>query len=309
MRKFSRTQTILLIIVLITVWGLNWPISKIALAYSPPILFSGIRTLLGGLVLLLVAIPRYRRINLREAWPVYLMCALLNVALYHGLNTVGLGYMPSGLLAAIVFLQPVLVGIFAWMWLGESMYGLKIVGLILGFSGVSIISGAGLSGHVSIIGILLALGSALSWALGTVYLKRIGSAVDSIWLVTLQFILGGLLLSSIGTGFESWSDIQWSLTFGLCLLFISVFVFALGWLVYFELIFAGEASKVASYTFLIPAVAIGIGTIFMNEPFTISLMFGLVLILISIFCVNFTRRTEKGVNLYGNESTINKVKG
>lgn len=277
MRKFSRTQTILLIVILITVWGLNWPILKIALSYAPPILFTGIRTLLGGLVLLIVAIPRYKQLNIRKTWPIYLVCALLNVVLYHGLHTIGLNYMPSGLLAAIVFLQPVLVGIFAWMWLGESMYGLKILGLILGFAGVSIISGAGLLGHVSIIGILLALGSALSWALGTIYLKKIGSVVDSIWLVTLQFILGGLVLTSVGTGFESWSDIEWNITFVLCLLFIAIFVFALGWLVYFELIFAGEASKVASYTFLIPAVAIGIGTIFMNEPFTISLMLGLIL--------------------------------
>ncbi len=289
MRKFSRIQTILLIIFLITVWGLNWPTSKIALSYSPPILFSGIRTLIGGLLLLIVAITRLDRLNFRKSWPVYLICALLNVALYHGLNTVGLNYMPSGLLSAIVFLQPVLVGIFAWMWLGEAMHGLKIVGLILGFSGVSIISGAGLMGHVSVIGILLALGSALSWALGTVYLKRIGPVVDSIWLVTLQFIFGGLVLTFVGSGVESWSDIQWSLTFVMCLLFISIFVFALGWLVYFELIFAGEAIKVASYTFLVPAVAILIGTVFLDEPFTISLMLGLVMILISIYCVNRTR--------------------
>ncbi|MEX2415868.1 MAG: DMT family transporter [Paenibacillaceae bacterium] len=288
MRKFSRTQTILLIAFLITVWGLNWPFSKIALSYTPPILFSGIRTLLGGLVLLIIAIPRYKRLNFKETWSIYLISALLNVIMYHGMHTIGLTYMPSGLLSAIIFLQPVLVGIFSWMWLGEAMYGLKILGLILGFSGVSIISSAGLSGHISVMGILLALGSALSWALGTVYVKKTGSAVDPIWLVTLQFIVGGLVMTAVGTSFESWSDIDWNPTFILCLLFISVLVLGIGWLVFFELILAGEASKMASYTFLIPSVAILIGTLFMDEPFTISLMIGLVLILISIYYVNRT---------------------
>ncbi|MEX1028493.1 MAG: DMT family transporter [Paenibacillaceae bacterium] len=290
MRRFSRMQTVLLIAFLIAVWGLSWPILKIALTFSPPILFTGMRTLLGGLVLLIIAIPRYKRLNFKQTWPIYLICALLNVILYHGLHTIGLNYMPSGLLAAIVYLQPVLVGIFAWLWLGEAMYDLKIVGLILGFLGVGIISGAGLLGQISIIGILLALGSSLSWALGTIYVKKIGTVVDSIWLVTLQFIVGGIVMIAVGTGSESWSDIVWNPTFILCLLFTAIFVFALGWLVYFELIFAGEASKVSSYTFLIPTVAILMGTLFMDEPFTISLMIGLVLILISIYYVNRTPR-------------------
>jgi drug/metabolite transporter (DMT)-like permease len=290
MRSFTRNQTIILIVFLVTVWGLNWPLSKIALSYTPPILFSGMRTLLGGLLLLIIAVPRYKRLNIKETWPIYLISALLNVVLYHGMHTIGLNYMPSGLLSAIVFLQPVLVGIFSWMWLGEAMYGLKIVGLILGVSGVSIISSAGLSGHISIMGILLALGSAFSWALGTVYVKKTGSAVDPIWLVTLQFIVGGLVLTVVGSGFESWSDIVWNPTFILCLLFISIFILAIGWVVFFELILAGEASKVASYTFLIPSVAILIGTLFMDEPFTTSLMIGLVLILISIYYVNRTPR-------------------
>jgi drug/metabolite transporter (DMT)-like permease len=290
MRRFSRMQTILLITFLIAVWGLNWPILKIALTYSPPILFTGIRTLLGGFVLLIIAIPRYKRLNLKRTWPIYLICALLNVILYHGLHTIGLNYMPSGLLAAIVFLQPVLVGIFAWLWLGEAMYGMKIAGLILGFLGVGVISGAGLLGQISIVGILLALGSSLSWALGTIYVKKIGAVVDSIWLVTLQFIIGGIVMTAVGTGSENWSDIVWNPTFILCLLFISIFVFALGWLVYFELIFAGEATKVTSYTFLIPTVAILMGTLFMDEPFTKSLMIGLILILFSIYFVNRTPR-------------------
>ncbi|MCS7463128.1 DMT family transporter [Paenibacillus doosanensis] len=288
MRKLSKLQSVLLILFLVIVWGVNWPLSKFALSFMPPVLFSGIRTLLGGILLLFVAIPRMGKLNFRATWPIYLVSALVNVVLYYGLQTIGLEYLPSGLFSAIVFLQPVLVGIFSWLWLGESMNGLKIAGLILGFVGVGVIcSGAGgLSGHISVAGILLALGSALSWALGTIYVKKTGSRVDPIWLVTLQLMTGGLFMTLLGSGVERWSDISWKPAFIVSLLFISIFVIAMGWLVFYKLIDSGEASKVASYTFLIPLVAILTGTLFLHEPFTVSLLAGLVLIVCSIYFVN-----------------------
>lgn len=288
MPKLTKLQSFILILFLVIVWGINWPLSKFALAYMPPVLFSGTRTLLGGLLLLVIAIPRYRKLNLGKTWPIYLISAAVNVILYYGLQTVGLNYLPSGLFSAIVFLQPVLVGIFSWLWLGESMNGMKIAGLLLGFVGVGVISSGagGLSGHISVEGVLLALGSALSWALGTVYVKRVGPRVDPIWLVTLQLIAGGLAMTAAGSGVESWRDVQWNAAFIASLLFISIFVIAIGWLVFYRLIDSGEAGKVASYTFLIPLVAIWTGTIFLDEPFTSTLLIGLVCIVVSIYLVN-----------------------
>jgi drug/metabolite transporter (DMT)-like permease len=286
MGKLSRTKTILLIAFLVTVWGVNWPLSKFALSFTPPVLFSGMRTLLGGVLMLIVAVPRYKRLRLRETWTIYLFSALLNVVLYYGLQTVGLNFLPAGLFSALVFLQPVLVGLFSWMWLGESMNAFKIMGLILGFVGVGIISIGGLSGHISLLGILLGLGSALSWALGTIYVKKKSAAVDPIWLVTLQLITGGLFMTVLGFGVENVSDIVWTPAFAASLLFISIFVIAIGWLVFYKLMDSGEAGRVASFTFLIPLLAILIGTVFLDEPFTLSLLAGLLLILLSIYLVN-----------------------
>jgi drug/metabolite transporter (DMT)-like permease len=294
MAQLSRTRTAMLLVFLVIVWGVNWPLSKIALAYTPPVLFSGMRTLLGGLLLLAVAVPRYKKIRMKEGWRVYLLSSVLNIILYYGLQTVGLNYLPAGLFSAIVFLQPVLVGVFSWMWLGEPMYGFKIAGLILGFSGVAVISAGGLAGHISLTGILLALGSALSWAAGTLYVKKVGHTVDAIWMVTLQLLIGGLFMTGVGSSFESWSDIEWTTTFVVCTLFISVFVIAAGWLVFYKLIDAGDAGKVASFTFLIPLIAILIGTLFLNEPFTLSLLAGLLMVVVSIYFVNRTPRKQAG---------------
>ncbi|MCM3342461.1 DMT family transporter [Paenibacillus sp. MER TA 81-3] len=292
MKRLSQKKTFIFLAFLVVMWGLNWPLTKIGLLYAPPLLFAGIRTFIGGLILLIFAIPRYKNLRLKETWHIYLISAVLNIILYYGLMTFGLIYMPAGLFSAIVFLQPVLLGIFSWMWLGESMFTLKIIGLILGFSGVAIISAGGLIGHASIIGILLALGTALSWSFGTVFMKKTSVQVDSIWVVSLQLLIGGLFLIGSGTTIESWSDIVWNITFISHLLFISIFVIALGWLTYFVLIGSGEASKVGSYTFLIPLISNIISITFLHEAITINLLVGLFLILISIYLVNSKQKNK-----------------
>ncbi|MFF2090509.1 DMT family transporter [Paenibacillus sp. NPDC058174] len=286
MSKLTKLHTAMLIAFLVIVWGINWPLTKEALQDMPPILFSGVRTLIGGLLLLMVAIPRYKRLQLRKNGSIYLISTLFNVILYYGLQTIGIHYLPAGLFSAIVFLQPVLVGLFSWLWLGEMMNGLKIAGLILGFAGVGVMSAGGLSGHLSMTGIVLALSSGLSWALGTVFVKKVSSRVDSIWLVSIQLTAGGLLMTGAGSFIESWSDVNWRPQFIFNLLFISVFVIAIGWIVFYKLINSGEASRMSSFTFLIPLVAIMISTLFFNEPFTFSLLGGLVCILASIYLVN-----------------------
>jgi drug/metabolite transporter (DMT)-like permease len=292
MGQRSRIRTALLIMFLVVMWGINWPLSQYALSYTPPILFAGVRTFMGGILLLMVALPRYKQIRLKETWYIYLISALFNIILFYGLQTVGLVYLPAGLFSVIVFLQPVLIGIFSWLWLGESMFRLKALGLLLGFAGVATVSLKGLSGHISVVGILLAIGCAFSWAIGTIFVKKVGNVVESIWLTTLQLIIGGLFMLGVGSVSESWSSIVWNVPYISDLLFISIFVIAAGWLAFFTLVGSGEASKVASYTFLIPVIALASGILFFDEPFTIYLLIGLILIVISIGCVNSKPRSR-----------------
>lgn len=282
----KRNQTIGLLIFLVLVWGINWPLSKIALTYAPPLLFAGIRTVIAGILLILAAMPKWRQLQFRLLWPVYLVSAFLSIVFYYGFQTVGLQYVPSGLFSAIVFLQPVLLGIFAWIWLGERMYGLKIAGLVIGFLGVGSLSIGGLTGSISAVGVLLALASAVSWALATVYTKRNAVRVDMLWMTAMQIMIGGVILLAAGSVSESWRDITWSGTFVANTLFIAVFVIALGWMVYFKLINEGEAGRVGSFTFLIPLVSISSSVILMHEQITANLIIGMVLIVGSIVLVN-----------------------
>lgn len=94
------------------------------------------------------------------------------------------------------------------------------------------------------------------------------------------------MLTAIGASIENWRDIQLNFSYVFGLLFGAILVIALGWLIYFTLVRLGEASKVASYMFVIPIVALMIGALFLNEPITLNILAGIILVTLSIYFVN-----------------------
>ncbi|WP_461673293.1 DMT family transporter [Priestia megaterium] len=293
MKQSSSFINGILLAALVLIWGLTWPMSKLALGYSSPILLSGLRSLSAGIILLAVALPRYKQLHWKQNWRKYMVSGLFNSILFYGLQTIGLMFMPAGVFSVIVYLQPVLIGIIAWLWIGESMNVVKIGGLLLGFVGVATISMGELSANASAVGILLAVLTALSWAVGTVYIKRISNSVEGIWLITIQSLVGGVVMTAAGSGVEGWSHMVWNSSSVLLLLFLALFSVAVAWLIYFYLISQGDASKVASFNFLVPIISIIIGTLFLDEPFTSSLFVGLVFIIVSIYLVNKKAKNQK----------------
>lgn len=65
----------------------------------------------------------------------------------------------------------------------------------------------------------------------------------------------------------------------------------------FTLVGSGEASKVASYTFLIPLISIVASSMFLHEPLTLSLLVGLLLIVTSICLVNSKSKAQKTASI------------
>ena len=288
MSRFKITLSISLVVLL---WGLTWPVYKIALEYTPPILLAGMRNLLGGILLMLWLLPKWSEIHWKQCWPIYLISTFFNIIIFNGVQTVGLQYLPSGLFSVIVYLQPVLVVFIAWLWLKESLTIGKVVGMLIGFVGVFIVSLPGISGEISMIGVLLALVTGTGWALGVVYVKKTSTLVHGLWLVAIQNFIGGGLLTGTGLIVESFSSIEWTLPYVLCLLYGSVFGVTIATALYYKLMSAGESSKVSSFTFLVPLIAVIIGTLFLNEPITLTLFIGMGLILLSIYIIN--RRVPK----------------
>lgn len=280
---------------LVLFWGSAFTTIKIALGYSPPILFAGTRTLLCGAVMALVALVWGGSANLRRDWAVYLLLAAFNVVGFMGLQTFAVLYMPSGTAAVVIYLQPILVGFLAFLLLGESLSTAKVVGLLLGFSGVVAVSVGSFSGASlgTPLGVAFGVGSAVGWALGTVYFKKYGERLSTLWAVALPFLLGGVFLTGLGLVLESFSAISWNQTFVASWLYTVLVGTALAWMLWLGLVRAGEASRVAAYVFFVPLVSVFLGVLFLGEPLSPWLLVGAVFVICGIYLVNRPEAEEK----------------
>lgn len=282
----SKVTTYSLLIFLIVVWGICWPIYKNAVPYMPPFLFAGFRAFVGGLILLLIIFKRWHLIKFKENWLFYLLSATLNITFYLGIQTVGLNFLPGGLFSVLVYFQPVLLGLLSWWFLKEEMTLLKILGLILGFIGITFVSVEGLTIHLSIIGVILALTTALSWAIGVVYVKKNKMRIDPYWMVVMQLLIGGGTLLVTGGITESIHDIVWNTDLILTLIWGSTLGMPIAQLIYYKLMNEGEASKVGAFTFLVPIISVLVSALFLGEAITLKLFIGMILVGISIYLVN-----------------------
>lgn len=295
MRLFGRRRFgFLAFVLLVLFWGSAFSVVEIGLDYSPPVLFAGTRTLLAGSVLTLAALAWGGDPNFRRDWRVFLFLALFNVALFIGFQTFAVMALPSGTAAVLIYLQPILVGVFAWMVLGESLTATKVAGLLLGFAGIVAVSSGGLSGaagEVTPSGVAVGVASALFWALGTVAFKKYEARVSTLWAVAAPFLVGGIVLTALGLIVEPWSGISWEWPFVGALLYSGLVGTGLAWLLFFGLVRAGEASRVAAYIFVVPLAAVAIGAVFLGETLGPSLLVGAALVVSGIYLVN--RRSLK----------------
>lgn len=280
---------------LVLVWGSTFSVVKVGLAYAPPLLFVGGRVLLAGIIMTVVAMLWGGAANLRRDWRILAFLTVFNVILFVGFQTFALLLLPSGTAAVLIYLQPVLVGVFAWVVLGEPLNALKIVGLFLGFSGIVAVSSAGLSGGaVTPAGVTCGVLSATSWALGTVGFKRYEARLPTLWAVALPFLAGGAVLVALGLWLERWQDVSWTGPLVLSVLYSGLVGTGIAWLLFLALVRAGEASRVASFIFVVPLVAVAIGAIFLDESLGPRLLAGAVLVVFGIYLVNRTPGRRKG---------------
>ncbi len=275
-------------VVLILAWGSTFAAVKIGVEHAPPILFAGLRSLVGGAAMAVLAARRHGGPRVRGNTDVYTLLTALNVVGFFGLQTVAILQLPSGLAAVLVYLQPVLTGVLAAPLLGERLGVLKLLGLLLGFGGIVVVSAGALHGHVSGPGVGYAAASALLWSLGTIAFKRTQGRVDAWWAVALPFVVGGAALTVVGLLVEA-RTIEWTGAFVAALAYAALVGTALSWALWFALVGSGEASRASTYIFFVPLVSLLIGALLLHEQIGVSLLAGAALVVTGVFLVNRPR--------------------
>ena len=295
MQLFQKRRFVFLaFVLLVAFWSSAFAVVKVGLDYAPPLLFAGIRCMMGGVFITLVALVWGGEPNFRRDWRIFALLTAFNVAFFIGTQTFTLLYLPSGMSAVVIYLQPILVGFLAWMMLGESLTVTKLFGLLLGFAGIVAVSSDGLKADgVPLAGVAFGVASALSWALGTVFFKKYQERVSTLWAVGVPFLAGGATLLALGLVSEPWSAISWSPPFIASLLYSSLVGTGFAWLLFLGLVRAGEASRVASYIFFVPLVAVIIGVVTLGESIGAALLVGSALVVAGIYLANHTPTEKK----------------
>jgi drug/metabolite transporter (DMT)-like permease len=160
--------------ILTLVWGCNWPVLKLGVTEIAPLTFRSITLPFAALGLLLVARLAGDSIRIpRRLWAKVAALALVNIAGWNGLVLFGLQQLPAGRSSILAFTMPVWSVLFSLALLHEPLSKRKVVGMTLGVLGLGVLLGEDIR-HVqrTPTAALFIVGAAISWAFGTVFLRK-----------------------------------------------------------------------------------------------------------------------------------------
>jgi len=246
-------------------WGASFPLLRLVAAEVPPFAFAALR---GGFAAL--AVFGFLVVTRRLAGPLqlrhWLVLGTTNGWVPNLLTAFALGRIEAAPAALIHAATPLIVALLAVPLLREERPGPRtLAGLLLGFAGiVAILGPAALAGTASFTGGLLILVSGLSYALGTVYARRVRPAAPAQLALGQQVVSGGaagllsIPLSPAGSYDQSAAAI------GLIAI-LGVFASALPLTMFLSLIARARATDAAMVGYLQPPFAVLLGAVLLGE--------------------------------------------
>lgn len=269
------------------VWGSTYFAIALVVQTMPPLLTAGVRFLSAG-VILAAFIAIHDRAQLRVTRRQLAGASLVGVLLLaggNGLVSLGERTVPSGLAALIVASIPLWVVVLRLV-AGERVGRDIVFGVTVGLFGVAVlVVPGGVSGQTEPIGLLMLVGATLFWATGSFISPRLGMP-RSAWASTAyQMIAAGLLLLVVGSalGETRLVDLaRFSSASLLGLAYLIVFGSLVAFSAYTWLLQNAPVSLVATYAYVNPVIAVFLGTLFLAEPMTPTMIVGAALILAAV---------------------------
>jgi drug/metabolite transporter (DMT)-like permease len=289
----------LVFIGIVFIWGLNWPIMKIATSMIAPLWFVFLRFSLGAVCLLAVVIA-----SGRFAWPdrrdlpIMITLPIFQMGLYISLINVGLLYVPAGRAAILAYTTPIWVMPLARLLLKEHLGRLKITACLIGLLGIVILINPGsidwsngrvLSGNAAL---LLA---AASWAIAILHSRAHRWHLTPLQLAPLQMLLVVPVIGCIAWIQAGPLVVTWSPAFILILLFNGVLATAFTFWAILSVQRALPASTTALSFLAVPVWGLVASTWWLGEDLPLSLILGGLLILGGVALVWLADRQARRV--------------
>jgi len=272
-------------------WGTTYLAIKIGVQHFPIFLFSGIRFIIaGGLILSIFGLQKQTK------WPTkkeFIKLAISGTLIFVGGNLflcIAEVSVPSGLAALVNTAFPLWIVIITRIWNPtERTPLLAIIGILIGFAGQLMIFYEQLfllQNATYIFGIILLVAGVINGSLGSVHMKKNPISINPVLTGGLQMLIGGCVTATIGlfrgemssmhSNEEGWYAMIYLIVAG-SIIGYSLFVYALNHL---------PAAMVSVYAYVNPIVALWLGWILLNEPVSERTIMAMVVTMIGVFIVN-----------------------
>ncbi len=278
MRRPSAAWMIAAYVLLVVIWGTTWSVIQIGLERIPPLGGVAIRFLLAGVVLWVIARARGIRLGRNKyEKKLWWINAAFAFALSYGVVYWTEQWLPSGLAAVLFATYPLFIGLIAHLALpGERLSAAEGVGMLLGFAGVATIFSADfgtLGGRHVFIASVVMLASPAAAAIATVCVKRWGGSIHPLSLTAMPMIMAGAAMGIVALVFERGRTYTWDAAAIGALLYLAVIGSAVTFTLYYWLLAYLPAKRMALIAYLIPLIAVTIGTL-RGERLTLRILIG-----------------------------------
>ena len=275
------------------VWGSTYLAIRIGVESFPPLLLAGSRHLLTGFIL--YPILRWKT-GVRPAashWRMSFITGFLLLGIGNGGVCIAERTVPSGVTALLVATVSLWMVLVDWLRPGGIRPRLRVVaGLLLGFCGLGLLVGpgdVGGSGRVDPVGVGILVIASLAWASGSVYSKHAGGLSGSPLLgVAMQSLAGGICLWVAGLasgelGALHLREISTRSWIALC--YLVLFGSMVGFTAYIYILKKSTATRVATYAFVNPVVALFLGWLLIGEAINLRTVLAATVILTAVLLV------------------------
>ena len=276
------------------VWGSTYLAIRVVVETVPPVLGSGARFVVAGAVM--IAVLSFRRsVRLTRA---QLLSALLVGTLLPGANavvSVAEQEVPSSVAALLIASVPLWV-ILLRRGAGESVPRASVGAVLVGFVGVALLLRPGeQSGAATVLGLGTVVFAALMWASGSFASPRIQLPRDGLVSVAWQMLLGGLVITIVGLALGEAPQVDpaaFSTRSLVALAYLIAFGSWFAYTAYAWLLQNAPISRVTTYAYVNPVVAIVLGWLILDEVVTPITLIGAAIIVVSVALVT---RIESGL--------------
>jgi drug/metabolite transporter (DMT)-like permease len=261
-------------------WGSTYAGIQVAIRYLPPLLMSGTRFVIAGLILYLIAghrgawwswPPRWERTSRSEAVSAGVVGLFLLLG-GNGLVTLAELKVHSGIAALMIATVPLwmtLIGL-VMRW-SRSPGLLGWLGVVVGLAGVAVLVDPSSSGQLTPLLAAALLGSAIFWSIGSLYSRRAPLARNILLVSAVELLVGGLALVLGGLASGEASQVHWARVGPQALIAFAWLVTGgsvIGYSCYTYALKMLPPTTVATYAYVNPVVALVLGWLILNQGLT-----------------------------------------